>query len=157
MNVFYYETQIGKIGIADNGKAITHIFFAGVDAPKNAERFLNNETPLIREGAKQLFGYLKGDRKIFDLPLETEGTPFQIAAWKALLTIPYGETRSYKQMAEQTGNVKAVRAIGMANNRNPIAIVIPCHRVIGANGKLVGYGGGLHIKEWLLSLEKQYC
>lgn len=99
--------------------------------------------------------YLDGDRKEFDLPLGVEGTPFQKAAWDALLTIPYGETRSYKQMAELVGNPKACRAIGLANNRNPISIVIPCHRVIGANGKLVGYGGGLHIKEQLLAIEKQ--
>jgi methylated-DNA-[protein]-cysteine S-methyltransferase len=99
---------------------------------------------------------MSGRRKDFNLPLEPKGTAFQKAAWDALLTIPYGETRSYGQMAAQVGNPKACRAIGLANNRNPIAIVIPCHRVIGADGKLVGYGGGLHIKVHLLALEKQW-
>ena len=155
-NVFYYETEIGRVGIADNGKAITDIFFADNETPGDAAGMVQKETPLIKKAAKQIKEYLKGKRKMFDLPLASEGTPFQKAAWDALQTIPYGETRSYKQMAEQTGNVKACRAIGMANNRNPISIVIPCHRVIGANGKLVGYGGGLHIKEQLLAIEKQH-
>jgi len=89
----------------------------------------------------------------FDLPLAPRGTPFQLKVWQALTTIPYGETRSYKQIAEQIGNSKACRAVGLANNRNPISIVVPCHRVIGANGKLVGYGGGLDVKKYLLELE----
>lgn len=89
------------------------------------------------------------------MKLEPEGTPFQKEVWNALLSIPYGETRSYGQIAEQVGNPKACRAVGLANNRNPIAIVIPCHRVIGADGRLVGYGGGLHIKERLLALEQR--
>ncbi|NLT47414.1 MAG: methylated-DNA--[protein]-cysteine S-methyltransferase [Clostridiales bacterium] len=154
-NVFYYETQLGRIGIADNGSSITDIFFADNETPVDAAGMVQKETPLIKEAGMQIMEYLDGDRKEFDLPLGVEGTPFQKAAWDALLTIPYGETRSYKQMAELVGNPKACRAIGLANNRNPISIVIPCHRVIGANGKLVGYGGGLHIKEQLLAIEKQ--
>jgi O-6-methylguanine DNA methyltransferase len=98
--------------------------------------------------------YLIGERKSFDLPLNPRGTVFQQQVWKALCDIPYGETRSYKQIAEAIGNPKAVRAVGMANNRNPLLIVIPCHRVIGANGKLVGYGAGIEKKEFLLKLEK---
>jgi methylated-DNA-[protein]-cysteine S-methyltransferase len=154
-NVFYYDTEIGKIGIAENGAAITDIFFVREDAPNDVAQMVQKETSLIKEAEKQIREYLKGERKVFELALEPEGTAFQKAAWEALLSIPYGETRSYKQMAEQVGNPKACRAIGMANNRNPIAVVIPCHRVIGANGKLVGYGGGLHIKEQLLTLEAQ--
>ena len=98
--------------------------------------------------------YLIGKRKSFDLPLNPRGTVFQQQVWKALCDIPYGETRSYKQIAEAIGNPKAVRAVGMANNRNPVLIVVPCHRVIGANGKLVGYGAGIEKKEFLLKLEK---
>ena len=98
--------------------------------------------------------YLKGERKEFDLPLNPKGTDFQKRVWRALCDIPYGEMRSYKQIAKAVGNSKAVRAVGMANNRNPITIVVPCHRVIGADGKLVGYGGGLEMKEFLLRLEK---
>ena len=97
---------------------------------------------------------MKKKRKNFDLPLLKEGTPFQISVWNALEKIPYGETRSYKDIAIAIDNPKAVRAVGMANNRNKIAIFIPCHRVIGADGKLVGYGGGLHIKQFLLELEE---
>ncbi len=154
-NLYYYETIIGTIGIADDGEAITDIFFGKDDDPKDLNQMELNETDLIKEAQRQLTEYFEGKRKVFDLPLKAEGTPFQKAAWEALLTIPYGEIRSYGQMAKQVGNPKACRAIGMANNRNPIAIVIPCHRVIGSNGKLIGYGGGLHIKEFLLEIERQ--
>ncbi|NLX63372.1 MAG: methylated-DNA--[protein]-cysteine S-methyltransferase [Clostridiaceae bacterium] len=111
------------------------------------------ETALIRKASRQIDEYLKGDRKIFDLPIFAVGTPFQQMVWEALKTIPYGETRSYKDIAVQIGKAKACRAVGMANNRNPIAIIIPCHRVIGSKGALVGYGGGLDIKKHLLGLE----
>ena len=106
---------------------------------------------------KQLQEYFSGEREKFDLPLVLYGTPFQKTVWKQLTKIPYGQTRSYKEIAQAIGASKAVRAIGGANNRNPIPIVIPCHRVIGTNGALVGYGGGLPIKEYLLGLEKAAC
>ena len=112
------------------------------------------ETYLIKVAHSQLTEYLSGKRKEFDLPLLLKGTPFQKQVWEALLNIPFGETRSYKQIAEAIGNPKAVRAVGMANNKNPLLIVVPCHRVIGANGKLVGYAVGLDKKEFLLKLEK---
>lgn len=153
-NVFYYRTEIGEIGIAEQDATITNIFFGKDQIPKNSEV---NETPIIKETAKQLNEYFAGKRKDFDLPLAPEGTEFQLAAWKALITIPHGETRSYKQMAEQIGRPKACRAIGMANNRNPIAIVVPCHRVIGSNGTLVGYAGGLDVKKHLLEMEKNFA
>lgn len=149
-NVFYYQTELGTIGIADNGAAITDVFFGKEAAPKDLRE---KETPLIRKAISEIKEYLAGKRTSFDLPLEMKGTEFQKATWDALLTIPYGETRSYKQIAEQIGRPKACRAIGMANNRNAISIIVPCHRVIGANGSLVGYGGGLDLKERLLSLE----
>lgn len=111
------------------------------------------ESSLIKNAYRQLVEYFNKQRKTFDLPLAPEGTEFQMKVWKALSDIPYGKTRSYKEIAIAIGNPKAVRAVGMANNKNPIPIIIPCHRVIGSDGKLVGYGGGLEIKEYLLKLE----
>lgn len=150
-NIFFYDTKIGKVAITDNGKEITDMELESDVDTKDMNVY---ETPLIKEAALQLTEYLDGRRKEFDLPLNPQGTEFQKKVWKALCDIPYGETRSYKQVAEAVGNPKAPRAVGMANNRNPIIIFIPCHRVIGANGSLVGYGGGLDIKEKLLSIEK---
>ncbi|WP_180183321.1 methylated-DNA--[protein]-cysteine S-methyltransferase [Acinetobacter sp. YH01020] len=110
--------------------------------------------PILLKTAQQLNEYFAGKRQQFDLPLDFEGTAFQQQVWQALLTIPFGETRSYKQIAEQIGNVKAVRAVGAVNGKNPISIIAPCHRVVGANGKLVGFAGGLENKEILLKIEK---
>ncbi len=111
--------------------------------------------PILLETQKQLREYFAGTRQQFDLPLDFEGTVFQKKVWQALLGIPFGETRSYRDIAEQVGNIKAVRAVGAANGKNPISIVAPCHRVVGVNGKLVGFAGGLNNKEILLGLEKQ--
>ena len=111
---------------------------------------------IIEATMMQLDEYYEGKRTEFTLPLRAEGTPFQMKVWQALSTIPYGETRSYGQIAAQVDNPKGSRAVGMANNRNPISIIIPCHRVIGADGKLVGYGGGLDKKVWLLDFEKSH-
>jgi methylated-DNA-[protein]-cysteine S-methyltransferase len=108
---------------------------------------------LLSEAFRQLEAYLAGKLTVFSLPLAPAGTPFQRSVWKVLETIPYGKTWSYKDVAVRVGNPKATRAVGMANNRNPISIVVPCHRVIGADGSLVGYGGGLERKAWLLGLE----
>jgi len=148
--VFYYYKSIGKIGIGEENGAITCVFFENYSIPGTA---IIEETLLIKEASKQLDEYLEGNRKIFDLPIFAAGTPFQQIVWEALRTIPYGETRSYKDIAVQIGKSKACRAVGMANNRNPISIIIPCHRVIGSKGELVGYGGGLEIKKQLLVLE----
>ena len=119
-----------------------------------AELIENVQHPILLETQKQLNEYFEGQRQVFDLPLDFEGTEFQQKVWQALLTIPFGETRSYKQIAEQIGNVKAVRAVGAANGKNPISIITPCHRVVGANGKLVGFTGGLENKDVLLQLEQ---
>ncbi len=119
-----------------------------------AELIENVQHPILLETQKQLNEYFEGQRQVFDLPLDFEGTEFQQKVWQALLTIPFGETRSYKQIAEQIGNVKAVRAVGAANGKNPISIITPCHRVVGANGKLVGFAGGLENKDVLLQLEQ---
>jgi methylated-DNA-[protein]-cysteine S-methyltransferase len=150
-NTFYYETNIGKIVIVENGIAITHMYIE-----KNINKDISMiETPLLKKASIQLQEYLDGKRKTFDLPLAPQGTEFQQNVWKALQEVPYGKTYSYKDIAENIGNIKACRAVGMANNKNPILILIPCHRVIGSNGKLVGYAAGLDIKEKLLELEKQ--
>ena len=109
--------------------------------------------PILLETQKQLREYFSGTRQQFDLPLDFEGTVFQKKVWQALLSIPFGETRSYRDIAEQVGNIKAVRAVGAANGKNPISIIAPCHRVVGVNGKLVGFAGGLNNKEILLRLE----
>lgn len=118
-----------------------------VDAKKD-------KSSLLLKAATELEEYFAGNRQIFDIPLAPEGTEFQKKVWQALLQIPYGETRSYKEIAIASGSPKGCRAAGMANNRNPIAIIIPCHRVIGADGKLVGYAGGLDLKSKLLNHEK---
>ena len=119
-----------------------------------AELIENVQHPILLETQKQLNEYFAGQRQVFDLALDFEGTEFQQKVWQALLTSPFGETRSYKQIAEQIGNVKAVRAVGAANGKNPISIITPCHRVVGANGKLVGFAGGLENKDVLLQLEQ---
>jgi len=150
-NVFIYETKIGPIAITDNGTEITNMDIAD---DFNTANMNVCETKLINNASNQLNEYLNGIRTAFDLPLNPVGTEFQKKVWTALCEIPYGETRSYKQIAEAAGNSKASRAVGMANNKNPIMIFIPCHRVIGANGSLVGYAGGLDMKEKLLNLEK---
>ena len=121
-----------------------------------AELIENTQHSVLLETQKQLNEYFAGQRQVFDLPLDFEGTEFQQKVWQALLTIPFGETRSYKQIAEQVGNIKAVRAVGAANGKNPISIIAPCHRVVGANGKLVGFAGGLENKDVLLKLEHNH-
>ncbi|BDR64361.1 methylated-DNA--protein-cysteine methyltransferase [Clostridium tetani] len=152
-SIYSYQTEIGKIYIVENGTAITHLYFNEYPLLDN---FKKNETELIKKAYNQLKEYFLGKRKEFDLPLLPEGTDFQQRVWKALREIPFGETKSYGEIAKNIGNPKAARAVGMANNKNPISIFIPCHRVIGSNGKLVGYGGGLKIKEYLLKIEKKY-
>ncbi|HWQ78621.1 MAG TPA: methylated-DNA--[protein]-cysteine S-methyltransferase [Anaerovoracaceae bacterium] len=152
-NVFYYETELGTIGIAEANGMITHLFFEGEPFPEKEHE--KKETPVLKEAGKQLGEYFRGKRRDFDLPLSPTGTEYMRRVWKALQEIPYGETRSYKEIAAASGNVKACRAVGLANNRNPIAIIIPCHRVIGSDGSLVGYGGGLNKKTYLLNLEKK--
>ena len=124
-------------------------------AEKIPEDINMRETCLLKKANQQLQEYLTGKRKIFDLPLAPGGTEFQQKVWNSLQEITYGKTNSYKDIAKNIGNIKACRAVGMANNKNPILIFIPCHRVIGSNGKLVGYAGGLNVKEKLLEIEKE--
>lgn len=150
-NIFYYQTDIGKIGIAEKDNWITNLFFETDPIPDD---FTVKETEISREANKQLQEYLLGQRKAFYLPLAPYGTVFMKSVWDHLGEIPYGTTQSYLDIARKIGNGKASRAVGLANHRNPIPIIIPCHRVIGTNGHLTGYRGGLHIKSHLLELEK---
>lgn len=142
------ETPVGPVTITATGEAVTQIRF-GTEIPDGSA------TPLLLKAATQLREYFAGTRRDFSLPLAPAGTPFQQSVWQALQTIPYGETRTYGHIAVQIGHNKSFRAVGMANNRNPIVIVVPCHRVLGYDGKLTGYAGGLDIKERLLDLEKR--
>lgn len=149
--VWVYETDISRVAIAEESGKVTNLFFSGESIP--AEMRLE-ETETLKMAVGQLIEYLQGKRKVFDILLAPEGTAFQKKVWDALLKIPYGETSSYGKLAESIGKPGAARAVGMANNRNPIPVIIPCHRVIGADGSLTGYGGGLPMKEKLLALEK---
>ena len=150
---YFYETEIGKIGISVKNEAVIRVFFENMDSDPDA---VVKETNVAKECANQIREYLQGSRLVFNLPLAPEGTVFQQKVWEQLQLIPYGETRTYGQIANAIGCPGGSRAVGLANNRNPIAIVIPCHRVIGADGKLVGYGGGLPLKEKLLQQEASH-
>lgn len=123
------------------------------EADQHAEGTQDGSFPLLAEARRQLSAYFARELREFRLPLDLQGTPFQLRVWRELVTIPYGETRSYSQIAGSIGAPHSVRAVGSANGANPVAIVVPCHRVIGANGRLVGYGGGLPLKKRLLELE----
>ena len=146
----YYQTKIGRIKIAQEGDAIVEINVT--ESEKESEK----ETPLIKKTIKELEEYFEGKRKFFDIPISIKGTEFQEKVWEALSRIPYGETKSYEDIAKMIGCPKGARAVGMANHNNKIIIIIPCHRVIGKNGKLIGYAGGLPVKEKLLQIESNY-
>jgi len=144
-----FSTPIGHVKIEYVKEKITYI--KKVDYTKSMD--MGEMTPLTQNVKRQLEEYFACNRKTFNFPYELAGTQFQESVWEALCEIPYGETRTYKEIAARIGNPKASRAVGMANNKNPIAIVIPCHRVIGTNGNLVGYAGGMEMKKYLLNLE----
>lgn len=148
-------SPVGTLKLVANDTALVAVVWEN-ENPKRlrlAELIEQVNHPILLATQKQLTEYFAGTRQQFDLPLDFECTEFQKKVWQALLTIPFGETRSYRDIAEQVGNVKAVRAVGAANGKNPISIIVPCHRVVGANGKLVGFAGGLDNKEILLKLE----
>lgn len=148
MYQYSYDTVIGEIYIAEKDNCICNVSFSNLNCTIK-------ETHLIKKTYSQLIEYFDGNRTSFDIPISAKGTQFQFKVWKELQKIPYGKTATYKEIAENIGNKNASRAVGMANNKNPIAIIIPCHRVIGANGNLTGYAGGIEIKKYLLDLEKQ--
>lgn len=156
MAIYFYDSVIGGYGLEENEGSLTHFWFKGENpAIAGVNELPENlyETPLLREARAQLEAYFAGRLKVFSLPLAPEGTAFQQGIWNALRQIPYGETRTYGEIAALAGNPKASRAVGMANNRNPLPVFIPCHRVIGTNGSLTGYAGGLDVKLKLLQLE----
>lgn len=142
------KTPVGLLTIGEEDGALASIQFHGIDAA------LCPPTPLLQYAQEQLTAYFSGQRKTFALPLAPHGTPFQRAVWQALQKIPYGQTRSYGEIAALIGKPHAYRAVGAANHCNPLPILIPCHRVVGANGTLTGYAGGLTTKQFLLELEK---
>ncbi len=144
-----FEAPFGRLTLAEKDGALVRIWFPREIAPA----IPLGETPLLKAAKRQLSEYFAGTRRGFQLPLNPSGTPFQQQCWQALREIPYGETITYGELARRIGNPKAVRAVGQANHRNPIPVIIPCHRVIGADGSLVGFGGGLDIKSLLLRLE----
>ena len=150
-SMYIIQTVIGPLTIIESENSITHIHFGEVKVMGIEEQ----RTELIEETEKQINDFYTGERDAFDLPLTLQGTEFQNKVWKALLEIPKGETRSYKDIAVAVGNPNASRAVGMANNRNPIPVIIPCHRVIGTNGKLIGFAGGLDLKEKMLMIERK--
>lgn len=137
------------MGLAEEDGALVRLYLPGEAMPRIAE----HETPLLTDGKGQLMEYFEGKRRVFDLPLAPEGTAFRKRVWTALLDIPWGETISYGELARRVDNPKGVRAVGQANHHNPIPILIPCHRVVGADGSLTGYGGGVELKRALLALE----
>jgi len=150
---YFYKFKFCNLLIAEKEGSICNVIFGKDKIPKGYEEF---ESPLIIKAATQLEEYFDGKRKVFDLPLSFHGTEFKVKVWEALLTIPYGKTCSYGDIAAKINNPKASRAVGKANNVNQIAIIVPCHRVIGHDGSLVGYGGGLDLKQKLLELEKKH-
>ena len=149
----YYESPVGRLALACDGEYITRVGFCPAEW---TERIPQADAPILVRARRQLEEYFAGKRKTFDLPLRPSGTPFRLKVWKALMNIGYGETCSYRDLALAVGNEKASRAVGGANHANPIVVIIPCHRVIGADGRLTGYGGGLDKKTFLLELEKKH-
>lgn len=147
MNKGSFDSIIGRIVVEDDGCFVKRVYI------DNAFCEAENSSELFKFTKKQLNEYLSGKRKTFDIPLKPEGTEFQRAVWNELCKIPYGRTASYKEIAEAIGKHKAARAVGGANNKNPVMIIIPCHRVVGSNGSLTGYAFGIDIKEKLLNIE----
>jgi methylated-DNA-[protein]-cysteine S-methyltransferase len=151
--IVVHESPVGPLTLVSDGQALTAVHFA-------EQKHYTAPAPTLKGDKvldltrKQLDGYFAGRRTSFDLPLAPQGTAFQVRVWNALLRIAYGETKSYGAIAQLIGSPKAVRAVGAANGRNPIPVIIPCHRVIGANGALTGFGGGMARKEYLLDLER---
>lgn len=159
-----FSTPLGDMTVLASGQGVCLLEFASgtarlereiaqVEAARGGPARAGGNA-LTAQAARQLHEYFAGERHAFDLPLDLVGTPFQVAAWRALLAIPYGQTRSYADQAQSIGRPTATRAVAAANGQNKISIVVPCHRVIGKNGSLTGYGGGLPRKEWLLGLER---
>ncbi|MEI7884694.1 MAG: methylated-DNA--[protein]-cysteine S-methyltransferase [Clostridia bacterium] len=150
-NIFFYDTPLGSLGIVSEQDMLIRLYFP---TEKTEADVILKETAILKRAGLELKQYFSGKLKAFSLPLAPKGTEFQKRVWQELCSIQYGVTTSYKEIAEKLENPLAMRAIGQANNRNPLPIFIPCHRVIGSNGKLIGYAGGLENKKLLLKLER---
>lgn len=146
------ETPLGDLTIIEERQTIIKVIFGKITNEK-ADNYQKVDTPLLIETKKQILEYFNKERMEFNIPCNPKGTEFQKDVWNELKNIPYGETRTYQEVAFSIGNVRACRSVGRANNKNPIPIIIPCHRVIGKDNKLLGYAGGMEIKEFLLRLE----
>ncbi|WP_441373372.1 methylated-DNA--[protein]-cysteine S-methyltransferase [Acinetobacter lwoffii] len=158
LSYLYMDSPVGQLQLVANETALVAVLW-DCEQPnrvKLATLVEDPQHPVLIETRRQLQEYFASQRNVFDLPLDFAGTDFQKKVWQALLNIPYGQTRSYRDIAEQVGNIKAVRAVGAANGKNPISIIAPCHRVIGRSGKLVGFSGGLDKKEILLNIEQTH-
>lgn len=150
-----FDTPIGLLTVAGDGEAIRHVLFAQNRHDAKGRADWRRDAAAVREARLQLLQFLHGERTAFDLPLGPLGTPFQMRVWQALAAIPFGQTWSYLQLAQHLGQPTATRAVGAANGRNPLPIVLPCHRVIGRDGSLTGFGGGVDTKAALLALERR--
>ncbi len=157
----YYQCPLGVLEIRSNGNAISDVLFLnswkGTQVNEADINFVQPQSPVIKNCIKQLDEYFAGKRTQFTMPITQVGTPFQHGVWKELCNIPYARTISYLELSKRIGNVKAIRAVGTANGNNSVCIIVPCHRVIGSNGDLVGYGGDLWRKKWLLEHEAKYA
>jgi methylated-DNA-[protein]-cysteine S-methyltransferase len=155
MNVFcYFQSPIGRLLLTSDGTALTGLYMEPSRKAQSTDGWSEDPTvPPLSAALRQLGEYFAGTRREFDLPLRMRGTEFQQRVWRELTEIPYGQTWSYGELAKRIDNPSASRAVGLANGRNPISILVPCHRVIGADGSLTGYGGGLERKRWLLAHE----
>ena len=150
----YMESPVGRLLLEGDEEGLRRVAFARDEGKVTQDSSVPGP---LQKAVNQLNAYFAGDLREFNLPLKLAGTPFQLAVWRALQDIPYGQTTSYGEMARRVGTPKGSRAVGLANGSNPIAIVVPCHRVIGSSGKLTGYGGGLDNKQTLLALERQHA
>ena len=148
MDRILLDTPVGRMALECEGEALTALYL-----PNRPMEAVGVETPLLAQGRAELAEYFQGKRRAFDLPLAPKGTPFQLRVWNELANIPYGTVISYKELAQRVDRPKGFQAVGQANGRNPLPIFLPCHRVVGANGSLTGYAGGLEVKQWLLRLE----
>ena len=161
IEVVYYQSPLGVLEIRSAGNAISGILFLnswkGAKVDESQLNFAKPKSPIIKNCIKQLDEYFSGKRFEFAIPISQVGTPFQQTVWEGLCNIPYGKTISYLELSKRIGNIKAIRAVGTANGNNSICIIVPCHRVIGSNGDLVGYGGDLWRKKWLLEHEAKYA
>ena len=150
MEFWMFDTPLGTVAVGEENGCITRVYLPNGPMP----RLMPHKTPLLERAEGQIMEYFNGQRQEFDLPLAFAGTDFQMKVWKALTEIPYGQTVSYGELAEKVGCPGGARAVGMANHRNPLPILVPCHRVVGAKGQLTGYAGGMEMKRILLELEK---